>query len=135
MTYKRKNNYNRCTIYDECPDTWITEDKLDIEITLPAHFIPDNSVVIKPRGTKEYILKSSIYIIPYIENGDEFIKNDPVEVIGNENTFFLVPKNSPYNSNYEIINSDKPLRWVLEDGYEFEKLVDFFKLREEGLPK
>lgn len=63
----------RCTYYEDIPDVWLHEEP-NISIILPAKFIPDGSVVIKKTGNKEFILKSSIFIIPYSEENGEFVK-------------------------------------------------------------
>lgn len=130
---KRKSK-ERCTIYDGCPDGWINEENLNISLILPAKLIPDESTVTKRTGLKEYTLRSSIKIVPYIENGDEYVKNDPVEVTS-EGSLFLIDGN-PYGPyGYTCISEETLLRWVLKDEVDMDIFQSFLENRNNGIPQ
>lgn len=75
----------------------------DLEVILPAHRIPEGSVVYKVSGEKPYVLKSEIKFYDQ-EKYPNAARYD--NIVADKNIMFLVS-----GSGIDIISSDKKLKW------------------------
>lgn len=96
------------------------DDHDEIKILLPAHKIPDGSIVTKPTGEKEYTLSTNLKF--FSNNKGECNKYN---ITAEKGTLMLIN-----NDNINIINENAILAWVtsfpaLHD--EFERDLDNWK--------
>lgn len=72
--------------------------------------------------------------MPYIENGDEYVKNDPVEVTS-EGSLFLIDGNPHGPYGYTCISEETLLHWILKDEVDIDTFKIFLENREYGIPQ